>query len=63
MSSKEEADQNIAQKYHDLQKVITLMCQFAIVRPSVCVWFCISYFVAEVNPLQSTLRIRILYVV
>ena len=31
---------------------------------SVChVWFCIFYFVAEVNPLQPTLRIRFSYVV
>ena len=28
-----------------------------------CVWFCIYYFVAEVNPLQPTLRIRFSYVV
>ena len=52
VSSKEEADQNIVQKYHDLQKVITLMCQFAKTQP-LCVHLFVFGFVFIILLLRS----------
>ena len=52
VSSKEEADQNIVQKYHDLQKVITLMYQFAKTQP-LCVRLFVFGFVFLILLLRS----------